>query len=325
MGYRYGFQGQEMDDEIKGKGNSVNYKYRMHDPRVGRFFAVDPLAKDYPWNSVYAFSENRVIDGVELEGLEFMNSKEALFYMIRGDLYLKVENFGGWAQESIRKSDAGGSTSDGIGQIGAYPVGGSYMRVNRLEGGVGPDGRTTGNSDERTTEQISNSQRRVNKDGSFDRREKVHNHSSGTIGGARGLGVINVIVTGVEMHRMYSLGFDNVKFQGQIYAYHNITVSLLEKALNDGLIPPEFQNTTDMSEIYNGILFGGDSEQNKLGISIYNRGDNTELINTNQNTIPENKGLLQDNTKVVVPSVRVEKSKESKSKQKIKIPSKASY
>jgi hypothetical protein len=42
----------------------------MHDPRVGRFFAVDPLFKSFPWNSHYAFSENRIIDGVELEGLE---------------------------------------------------------------------------------------------------------------------------------------------------------------------------------------------------------------------------------------------------------------
>ena len=69
--YRYGFQGQEMDDEIRnGKGNSVNYKYRMHDARIGRFFAVDPITSNYPWNSPYAFSENRVVDGIELEGLE---------------------------------------------------------------------------------------------------------------------------------------------------------------------------------------------------------------------------------------------------------------
>lgn len=59
-----------MDDEVKGKGNSVNYKYRMHDPRVGRFFAVDPLADKYPFYSPYAFSGNRVLDAVELEGLE---------------------------------------------------------------------------------------------------------------------------------------------------------------------------------------------------------------------------------------------------------------
>jgi len=69
--YRYGFQGQEKDDEIKGgEGKSLNYTFRMHDPRVGRFFAVDPLEKSYPWNSPYAFSENSVINSIELEGGE---------------------------------------------------------------------------------------------------------------------------------------------------------------------------------------------------------------------------------------------------------------
>ena len=42
----------------------------MHDPRIGRFFAVDPLFRKYPWNSTYAFSENKLIDHIELEGLE---------------------------------------------------------------------------------------------------------------------------------------------------------------------------------------------------------------------------------------------------------------
>ena len=68
--YRYGFQGQEMDDEIKGEGNSINYKYRMHDPRVGRFFTIDPLTAKYPYYSPYSFSGNKVIHAIELEGLE---------------------------------------------------------------------------------------------------------------------------------------------------------------------------------------------------------------------------------------------------------------
>jgi hypothetical protein len=67
-----------MDNEIKGEGNSLNYTFRMHDPRVGRFFAVDPLFTKYPWNSPYAFSENRVIDMIELEGLEAANTKDKL-------------------------------------------------------------------------------------------------------------------------------------------------------------------------------------------------------------------------------------------------------
>jgi hypothetical protein len=60
----------EKDDELKGEGNSLNYTFRMHDPRVGRFFAVDPLFRKYPHNSTYAFAENDVIANIELEGLE---------------------------------------------------------------------------------------------------------------------------------------------------------------------------------------------------------------------------------------------------------------
>jgi RHS repeat-associated protein len=70
LAYRYGFQNQEMDNELKGTGNSINYKYRMHDPRIGRFFALDPLAPEYPFYSPYAFSGNRVVDMVEQEGLQ---------------------------------------------------------------------------------------------------------------------------------------------------------------------------------------------------------------------------------------------------------------
>ncbi|MBL7727576.1 MAG: hypothetical protein JNM68_07825, partial [Dinghuibacter sp.] len=66
--HRYGFQAQETDLEIWGGG--ISYKYRLEDPRIGRFFSIDPLMKEYPWNSPFAFSENRVINAVELEGLE---------------------------------------------------------------------------------------------------------------------------------------------------------------------------------------------------------------------------------------------------------------
>jgi len=90
--YRYGFQGQEKDDELKGEGNSLNYTFRMHDPRVGRFFAVDPLESDYPWYTPYQFSGNRVIDMVELEGLEPIKPRKdwkpqpKLSYVDRKDL-----------------------------------------------------------------------------------------------------------------------------------------------------------------------------------------------------------------------------------------------
>jgi RHS repeat-associated protein len=69
--YRFGFQGQLKDNEWTGtEGSHLAFKYRVHDARIGRFLSIDPLTAKYPHNSPYAFSENRVIDAVELEGLE---------------------------------------------------------------------------------------------------------------------------------------------------------------------------------------------------------------------------------------------------------------
>lgn len=66
--YRYGFQGQEEDGEIWG--GAVSFKYRVEDSRLGRFFSVDPLRSEYPELTTYAFSGNRLIDCIDLEGLE---------------------------------------------------------------------------------------------------------------------------------------------------------------------------------------------------------------------------------------------------------------
>ena len=69
-GYRYGFNGKENDDEVKGVGNHQDYGMRVYDPRIAKFLSVDPLEKDYPWNSVYAFAEDDVIRCVDLDGGE---------------------------------------------------------------------------------------------------------------------------------------------------------------------------------------------------------------------------------------------------------------
>jgi RHS repeat-associated protein len=68
--YRFGFQAQEKDNEIYGKGNTYYFKFREHDARIGRFWSVDPLVAKYPWNSPYAFGENKLINAIELEGAE---------------------------------------------------------------------------------------------------------------------------------------------------------------------------------------------------------------------------------------------------------------
>jgi RHS repeat-associated protein len=57
--YRFGFQGQEGDDQIKGDGNSVNFGARMFDARLGRWLSVDPQSKKQPgWSPFKAFLDN---------------------------------------------------------------------------------------------------------------------------------------------------------------------------------------------------------------------------------------------------------------------------
>lgn len=66
--YMYKYQGQERQDELGL--NWYSFKWRNYMPDIGRFFNVDPLSEQYSYQSHYNFSENRVVDGIELEGLE---------------------------------------------------------------------------------------------------------------------------------------------------------------------------------------------------------------------------------------------------------------
>jgi len=67
--YRYGFQGQELDNELKGEGNSYDFGSRsIYDARVARFISVDPDDNLYPFLSPYAFAGNNPIMLIDLDG-----------------------------------------------------------------------------------------------------------------------------------------------------------------------------------------------------------------------------------------------------------------
>lgn len=51
--YRFGFNGMEGDNELKGEGNSNSTFFRQHDPRLGRWLSIDPKVHTSPWESPY--------------------------------------------------------------------------------------------------------------------------------------------------------------------------------------------------------------------------------------------------------------------------------
>jgi RHS repeat-associated protein len=82
-GYRYGFNGKENDNDVKGEGNQQDYGMRVYDSRIGKFLSIDPLTKKYPQLTPYQFASNSPVMGIDLDGLE-------QYYAADGNLLGKV-------------------------------------------------------------------------------------------------------------------------------------------------------------------------------------------------------------------------------------------
>jgi len=102
------YQGQEINNELGL--NWLSYKYRNYDSAIGRFFNIDPLAEKYNYQSPYNFSENRVIDGIELEGLEHYNAGSTL--MVRRQMELAGASKGELAAYDRGVTSAGSIGAD---------------------------------------------------------------------------------------------------------------------------------------------------------------------------------------------------------------------
>jgi RHS repeat-associated protein len=102
-GYRFGYQGSEKDNEFKGEGNSYDFGARMLDPRVGRWFMIDPMSDKQPDQSTYKSFLNCPFvfidpDGKdEFERIIIYNEKGQVILtaekLIKKDRYMTVEKF----------------------------------------------------------------------------------------------------------------------------------------------------------------------------------------------------------------------------------------
>ncbi len=95
--YRRGFNGMEKDDEFKGKGNSYTTEFRQLDPRVGRWFSIDPVTKP-TFGSYNSMSNNPIIridpwgndDYFNLAGVYLGSSKDGhTIRIVTSDVKLK--------------------------------------------------------------------------------------------------------------------------------------------------------------------------------------------------------------------------------------------
>jgi RHS repeat-associated protein len=65
----------ELDNEVKGNGNSYTTEFRQYDPRLGRWMSLDPLMMKFPWMSPYVAFDNNPVLYVDPYGLESGNGQ----------------------------------------------------------------------------------------------------------------------------------------------------------------------------------------------------------------------------------------------------------
>lgn len=66
--YRFGFNGKENDNEVKGTGNQLDFGARIYDPRLGRWLSIDPLTGKTPDITPYGYVFNNPYSFIDPDG-----------------------------------------------------------------------------------------------------------------------------------------------------------------------------------------------------------------------------------------------------------------
>jgi RHS repeat-associated protein len=66
---RFGFQSQERDDEVSGKGNRTHYQARDYMGQIGRPDKIDPLSDEFPNQSPYVMNNNNPVYRIDVDGM----------------------------------------------------------------------------------------------------------------------------------------------------------------------------------------------------------------------------------------------------------------
>lgn len=283
--YNFGFQGQEKDDEMHGAtGTSYNFEHRMLDPRVGRFLSVDPIASSYPWNSPYAFAENRVIDGIDLEGLEYLSSEEARIKIIAGEAHINLPNcntptISAWNQQNQTGPWAGdiGMSTKVAQLVPLQQPGPSYQDqpIANMDNTYGANNPTYNPG--RTTNEVPKTKSSVYTQyhQSFNRREITTASPGGSRGAAGVAALVNSINWGLAQYGIFGREEDQRLVNRHTSLLREQVLADVNEAVSRGMVPQQYQNVNDLGTIANVVLSGYNPTDNQelytIGMDVWNK------------------------------------------------------
>ncbi|HEX7903808.1 MAG TPA: DUF6443 domain-containing protein [Chitinophagaceae bacterium] len=291
------FTSQELDEDF---GLSwYQHRFRNHDPQIGRFVQIDPLAPKYMHNSTYAYAENRPIDGIDLEGLEYLRAGEVLIQMrisysdnqvssasvrlTRTNVSKATEVFVFNKQSKLR--DASAPDPYLLGTINYKPASTKTTNEATSDDAGGSEVGVLGQRqvDHPAVPKNKREARAADKDPLT----TVLSTSSGAVKGDAIIAMVGAAGLLLDYMHDKEISIDINKANQQASTAGISTVKDINMALSLNLIPSNYLNNSDLTSFANYLLFGEKP-------SDYNRSN------------PELRKMLKDFEKI---KVKVEKNK----------------
>ena len=256
---RYDFQGQEKENDIVEGGFA--FRYRIQDARIGRFLSVDPLSKKYAWNSTYSFAMNRVIDGIELEGLEYLNYGVSRVKIMNGEIHINIENFHNTTKNAWKMRDAMGNYPNKDKFIGASTLvqdfdmpGTKSAKAVSFGNGKNGSGRNTGLANIDPT-----SIQTTNKNGKLHWHYKnvpIGGRNKKTPGGGGAVGAVDALNWGLNQVTIWQQYDDRKQVEQHKSIILNQVMKDIAVAIKMEMIPDEYLNDRSLGDIANIVLTG---------------------------------------------------------------------
>jgi RHS repeat-associated protein len=276
--YKYGFNGKENDNEVKGEGNQQDYGMRIYDPRLGRFLSVDPIGKDYPMLTPYQFASNSPIEGIDKDGKEFLSFQESLIEFKYGCALVKKQYAG---KESLVSGDGWIGTTR---MIAKYDFNSNIPKASSsyFSDKANPDAgeyHLDGNKDfTPSVNPIFDLRKNLNphfkKDGTNNKSYTRFNTSSYEIGKNSGFTIPGKGFLVLEVARLGLQAYDNYTADKFADAFNyqkkfiEPSVDAVSKASIKGEIPSYYQNFESINKLTNFVLQGDRTGMSKELINI---------------------------------------------------------
>jgi len=299
--YRFGFNGKEQDSETYGDGNIYDYGFRIYNPILGKFLSVDPISIEYPDLTPYQFTSNRPIDGIDLDGFEYLDADESRVEFKSGEMQLKIENFmvinqNAWKNANNNPNNWSINPVTGKRDIG---ISRTLANITYIQQDITkpvmadvPD----------LPESVSAQSNEVVTADDGKTKSSYGTSDMATLPGkgAKALNTASAVIEFVnfafDQYMAYAWIYDKSKVESHTQVAVQVGIDL-KNALNDGLIPSKYQNLTDITNIMNVVLSGVNNTSDK---EIYNVG--ILIYNTYNPSVEIEKELTPvDNTNVIIP------------------------